>query len=285
MDKIDLKLQYGITGLILIIISECANAANIKSPELPVTDRVYVLTGVLLFALLILIYYFWHHRIKGHKSVRIKESDIYKFDDNFDEIPKASREKYLRDSLNDKNRSIRTYAAVALIENFTKITRDFREEQVLLYSKSETDAVRIMLAKTLPEIFDDIPINLRNELIRNLACDKDITVREYIVRTIRFNIQILPEDIQNLLLKFADDENANVRTTVAEAVYSNFNSMPAKMRKIIIKKLARDKSQIVRKSIMSAVKKHEKKLPENFVNEIMPDDYFDEPDGLEILDG
>jgi len=100
-------------------------------------------------------------------------------------------------------------------------------------------------------------------------------VRIYTVDTIRRNISDLPEKLQNLLEKFADDPEPGVRLRVAESIYTNFNSMPKNMREKIIKKLADDENpdvrEKIREKIKEAVKKHGKKLPGKLVNEILRD--------------
>lgn len=268
-------LKCGILGLILIAISEFLVAGSIEGTlpqSKPMIMYFYILASILGIGILV---YFWYRGKKGHKSARLRQSDLTALDNNFEELAIEEREKQLVKFLNDKNRSMRSSAAITLVKKFEKLTTNFREDQILNLSKNEYSGVRVKVSERLSEeIFDIISENTRNKLIENLASDSDEIVRGCIVNTIRWNIDKLPEKLQNLLLTFAEDDEPQVRLRVADAVYRNFNSLPENLREKIIKKLADDENADVKGKITEAVKKHYQKLPEKIRNEILQDIEF-----------
>jgi len=264
-------LFCGIPGLIFFAIPFVA-ARSVKGP-LPEEMPVFMYFFIILIILGIgIVAYYMYRGSKGDKTARQRESEVNALDNNFDELAAAEREDKLIKFLNDKNRTIRSDTAFILIKNFEKLNENFREKEILELSKNEYSSVRAEVASRLSEkLFALLPVNVRNELLKNLASDADELVRIYTVDTIRRNISDLPEKLQNLLEKFADDPEPGVRLRVAESIYTNFNSMPKNMREKIIKKLADDENPDVREKIKEAVKKHGKKLPGKLVNEILQD--------------
>ena len=265
-------LKYWVLGLILIASSEVVIAGSIKGPipgKLSLGHYLFILMLVVAAGI---IAYYLYKRKKGDKTGKDRASGVIALDYNFDELTVKEREERLMKFLNDDNRTIRSYAAIDLVEKFEKLTTDFREEQILKLSKNEYSGVRAEIACRLSTaLFDIISEKTRNKLIENLAADKDELVRANIVDAIRRNADKLPERLQNLLLVFAGDSEPAVRLRVSDAVHTNFNSIPENLREKLIKKLIKDEDAGVRNDVILAVKKYRKKLPEKLVNEILDD--------------
>jgi len=264
-------MKYIACALILITIQGYVSAGSIEGPipqNLP--GAMYLFIVLMVLGIGILAYY-WYRGTHGHKPARERESEVITLDEDFDKLNAGEREVMLLKFLDDKNKSLKSYAAITLVEKFEKLSKNFREEQILILSKDESRVVRFKVAGRLNEIFDLISEGTRNKLIENLAADDSDPVRECTSDAIRWNVDKLPENLRNLLLKFAEDRSLNVRMSAANAVHANFNSLPENLREKIIRKMADDENAKVREMIRDTVKKYHKKLPGKLADEVLSD--------------
>jgi DNA-directed RNA polymerase subunit RPC12/RpoP len=109
--------------------------------------------------------------------------------------------------------------------------------------------------------FTKLPKNMREELIRTLYKVSDPVVRQDTVSAIAEHYTELPKDIQDLLLDLADDKDPRVREEVAFEVNRNFDRIPLDIIQTIFAKLARDPENLVREDVVSAIAENFQRLP------------------------
>jgi DNA-directed RNA polymerase subunit RPC12/RpoP len=109
--------------------------------------------------------------------------------------------------------------------------------------------------------FTKLPKNMREELIRTLYKVSDPVVRQDTVSAIAEHYTELPKDIQDLLLDLADDKDPRVREEVAFEVNRNFDRIPLDIIQTIFSKLARDPENLVREDVVSAIAENFQRLP------------------------
>ncbi|NIP34347.1 MAG: hypothetical protein GWN18_05345, partial [Thermoplasmata archaeon] len=109
--------------------------------------------------------------------------------------------------------------------------------------------------------FSKLPKNMREELIRTLYKVSDPVVRQDTVSAIAEHYTELPKDIQDLLLDLADDKDPRVREEVAFEVNRNFDRIPLDIIQTIFAKLARDPENLVREDVVSAIAENFQRLP------------------------
>lgn len=168
---------------------------------------------------------------------------------NFNRAPKEVRNLLFKISERPEVQSILKTA----LEDYDMLTEETKDELLLKLAESRKTAPAV--SSTLTLNFDNIPVDIRNELLLRLS-KKDIGL---VALDIVFHFDKLPHEIRNLLFELPiDDETADY---LAEALLGYFDELPNTLRNRLTAKLAENDSTAW---LMGwAITENYNKLPEN----------------------
>jgi len=132
----------------------------------------------------------------------------------------------------------------------------------VLFKLSEKDKVACEVAEAIANNFDELPEDVRNQLLLRLSQRDEVAVAWDVGRAVVNNFNKFPEDVRNqLLLRLS--ENNDAAEDVASAVIDNFNKLPKNVQNLLFKLLKRDKAA---RDVAQVVVHNFGKLPQDAQN-------------------
>lgn len=177
-------------------------------------------------------------------------------------ISKNIYSELLKELINGSDSYIVGKAALASARDFKKLPADVQELLKSL-TNSERSDVRRDIAFNVAFHFEDFPLDVREELLRNHVDDRNAFVRKWVVSAILRNFEKIPYDLKNSLMSFTNDK-VSIRREIASCIgFVCFEKLPHSVREELLIKLVDDESIYVRSDIAYTIKKNVKELSSN----------------------
>lgn len=178
-------------------------------------------------------------------------------------VPSDVQDLLLNKLIHDNDR-VRESILDTIFYRFEKLPKDFRENVIIKLGYP---------FRIIGKYFYDLPIDFQDQFRERIkACFKrnfrtykmKSSERESAIYAIVNSFENLPEDIQEMLWLFIDDNSSNVRSTLVRILETQFDNVPGNMREMILRKLSVDKDYEVRRFVAPVIIIHFSKLPDDF---------------------
>jgi AAA+ ATPase superfamily predicted ATPase len=134
-----------------------------------------------------------------------------------------------------------------------------------VYSESvekRLEAALALPARAASPLASRKTLHMQEELFYRLLHDTNLEVRQTLLREIINRIEQLPPDINTIIEGFSEDKDDSVRADIAAWIIGQYDRFGKEYEPILLK-LAKDRSQYVRATIINTIKRRFEQLPSN----------------------
>ncbi len=178
-----------------------------------------------------------------HSEATFLDYPVGKFSDFFYDLHRE---------LGFDDRDMMMEVPIGISELKSRVYSDFVEKRL--------EAARALPARAASPLASRKLLHMQEDLFNRLLHDSNLEVRQTLFREIISRIEQLPPDINTIIEGFSEDKDDSVRADIAAWIIGQYDRFGKEYESILLK-LAKDRSQYVRATIINTIKKRFEQLP------------------------